>query len=195
MTAWHAVRDVAAVRGGDRVLVHGAAGGAGGYAVQLAAHLGALVAATCSGPNMEYVRGLGADHVVDRRSTSIPTALTRWAPKGVDAIIDTVGQGSLKDCVNLTRRGGVVAAIGTLVPDEWRPDPTALAAAGVDYVISMSTRADQPGHLRALVDAAASGWLRTPHIEVFELDDVALAHGTSEEGHVRGKLLLHVGAA
>jgi NADPH:quinone reductase-like Zn-dependent oxidoreductase len=193
MTAWQAVFDVGAVKPEQRVLVHGGAGGCGSFAIQLARMAGAHVAATCSVGNIDYVRSLGAELAIDYRSEDVTAAVRRFAPAGLDLVVDTVGQGTLLQSIELVRRGGIVAPIGTLIANEPQPDPARAAANGVAVVPTMSTFPNQGRQLRALVAALAEGRIRPPALETLELAQAAEAHRRVQDGHVRGKLLLRVG--
>lgn len=192
ITAWEAVFDVGGTVAGHRVLVNGGAGGTGGFAVQLARMAGAKVAATCGPANLDYVRGLGAELAIDYRQGKVCEAVAAWAPDGVDLVIDTVGQGSLLDSVEMVRPGGIVAPIGTLIADEPMPDPARAAARGVRIVPTIADFARQERQLLALVAALADGRIRAPAIEILPLADAAEAQRRVAAGHVRGKLLLAV---
>jgi len=194
MTAWEAVFDVAGTRTGQLVLVNGGAGGTGSFAIQLARMAGARVAATCSAGNAEYVRELGAELAIDYRTGRVAEAVQRWAPGGVDLVVDTVGQGSLLESVELVRRGGVVAPIATLIANEPQPDPARADARGVRIAPTMSTHPNQPRQLRALVEAMAAGRIGPPALEILPLEQAGEAHRRVQSGHVRGKLLLRVAA-
>ena len=164
MTAWEATIDVGKAGPGAMVVVNGGAGGTGSFAIQIAKLVGATVAATCSARNLDYVRALGADHAIDYRDGNVYSAIRAWAPQGVDLVVDTVGQGTLTGVVNLMKRGGIVAPIGTLIADEPAIDPGEAQAAGVTVIPTISNFVNQARQLRALVDALASGRLRTPEI-------------------------------
>ncbi|MFP3415981.1 zinc-binding dehydrogenase, partial [Bacillus sp. SIMBA_074] len=88
------------VKAGQRVLIHGGAGGFGSIAIQLAKHLGASVATTASGSNVEWLRQLGAD-VIDYRSDDFESRL-----QGYDLVIDTVGGANLEKSLRVLRPGG-----------------------------------------------------------------------------------------
>lgn len=192
ITAWEATFDVGGTRAGTRVLVNGGAGGTGGFAVQLAKMAGAEVAATCSPANLEYVRSLGADLAIDYRQGKVRETIANWAPDGLDLVIDTVGQGSLLDSVEMVRLGGIVAPIGTLIADEPLPDPARAAERGVRIISTIADFARQERQLTALVAALAEGRIYAPATEILPLADAAEAQRRVAAGHVRGKLLLAV---
>lgn len=192
ITSWEALFDVGGLRAGQRVLVNGGAGGMGSWCIQLAKMAGALAAATCSAANLDYVRSLGADLAIDYRAQDVVAATRGWAPEGVDLVVDTVGQGTLLEAVELVKRGGIVAPIGTLIAGEPQPDAARAAARGVRIVPTMSSFERQGRQLRALVEALAAGRLRAPAIELLPLAQAAEAQRRVQAGHVRGKLVLDV---
>jgi NADPH:quinone reductase-like Zn-dependent oxidoreductase len=113
LAALHALRDVARLQGGEHVLVNGAAGGIGTFAIQIAKSLGAEVTAVSSTRNVELVRGLGADHVIDYTQG----ALTRSA-RLYDVILDNVGNHGLGElCALLTPTGVLIPNSGEAGPD------------------------------------------------------------------------------
>lgn len=192
MTAWEAVLDNGKAGEGARVVVNGGAGGCGSFAIQIAKMAGARVAATCSAPNADYVRALGAEHAIDYRKGKVAAAIRHWAPDGVDLVVDTVGQGTLIDVLPVMQRGGIICPIGTLMPDEPRIDTTAAQAAGVTVIPTISTFAHQPRQLRALVDALATGKIVAPATTLLPLAEAGEAHRRVQQGHVRGKILLEI---
>ncbi|MDX3882870.1 MAG: NADP-dependent oxidoreductase [Sphingomonas sp.] len=195
ITAWEAVFDVGGTEAGSIVLVNGGAGGTGSYAIQLARMAGARVAATCGPANMDYVRGLGAELAIDYRQGDVADAVRAWAPEGVDLVVDTVGQGSLLEAVEFTRKGGVIAPIATLIADEPTIDPARAEARGVRVVPTISSHANQPRQLAALVAALAEGKIHAPEITLMPLDQAGEAHRKIQAGHVRGKIVLVVNEA
>jgi NADPH2:quinone reductase len=192
ITAWEAVFDVGGTRAGSRVLINGGAGGTGSYAIQLARMTGAQVAATCGPANLDYVRGLGADLAIDYREGNVREAIAAWAPEGLDLVVDTVGQGSLLDSIEMVRRGGIVAPIGTLIADEPMPDAARAADRGVSIVPTIANFARQERQLNALVDALAAARIRAPELTVLPLTEAGEAQRRVAAGHVRGKIVLHV---
>lgn len=195
ITAWEAVFDVGGTRAGQHVLVNGGAGGTGGFAVQLAKMAGAKVAATCGPANVDYVRSLGADLAIDYRQGDVRAQVAAWAPDGVDLVVDTVGQGTLLDSIEMVRRGGIVAPIGTLIADEPMPDAARAAELGVSIVPTIANFARQERQLNALVEALGGGKIKAPSIEILPLAQAGEAHRRVKDGHVRGKILLAVNEA
>lgn len=117
LTAWQCLHDVLHVQPGQRVLIHGGAGGVGHIAIQLAKSLGAVVATTASPGRFDFLRALGADELVDYRNERFED---RIAP--VDAVLDTQGGDILRRSIAHTRRGGAVVTIGGLPTPEIADD-------------------------------------------------------------------------
>ncbi|MBV6418177.1 MAG: 2-haloacrylate reductase [Steroidobacteraceae bacterium] len=195
ITSWEALFNVGGLRAGQQVLVNGGAGGMGSWCVQLAKMAGAAVAATCGPANVEYVRSLGADLPIDYRAQDVAAVVRRWAPEGVDLIVDTVGQGTLLQSVELVKPGGILACIGTLIAGEPQPDAARAGARGVCMMPTMSSFERQGAQLRALVEALQAGRIRAPAIEVLPLAAAADAQRRIQAGHVRGKIVLDVAGA
>ena len=106
LTAWQALIEHAQLSQGQRVLVHGAAGGVGSFAVQVACHKGAHVIATASAANADFVRALGADEVIDYRTTPFEAVA-----RDVDVVLDTVGGDTRDRSWGLLRKGGRLVTI------------------------------------------------------------------------------------
>ncbi len=106
LTAWQALVDRARLSEGQRVLIHGAAGGVGSFAVQLARHKKAHVIATASAANAEFVKTLGADQVIDYRTTPFEAVV-----RDVDVVLDTVGGGTRDRSWGVLRKGGQLVTI------------------------------------------------------------------------------------
>jgi NADPH:quinone reductase-like Zn-dependent oxidoreductase len=191
VAALHALRDVAQVRAGQRVLINGAAGGVGSYALQLAKAYGAHVTAVCSGANASYVRALGADRVIDYTTEDFTHGEQRY-----DVILDNVENRSLTECRRaLAERGTLVLNSGTGV--------TGLAMAVrllAPVVLSPFTRQNlrrylsMPKHddLVAISDLVTSGAVKPVIEQVCTLEETAAALAKIEGGHVRGKIVVRV---
>ncbi|MFF9343856.1 MULTISPECIES: NADP-dependent oxidoreductase [unclassified Streptomyces] len=182
LTAYQAVVDTAAVRSGQRVLVHAAAGGVGHLAVQIAKARGAYVIGTASAAKHGFVRSIGADEVIDYRTTDF-----RDAVRDVDMVLDPVSGDTRARSLDVLRPGGVLVSIlpGT------DPEEAAKAAARGVRVESLLVEADHAG-MNAVAGLAASGALRA-HVEaVFPLADAAKAHALGETNRTTGKIVLTV---
>ncbi|MGW7823194.1 NADP-dependent oxidoreductase [Streptomyces puniciscabiei] len=178
VTAWQAVFEHAGIEAGQRVLVNGAGGGIGGYAVQLAKRAGAYVIATASPRSADAVRAQGADEVIDYTVTSPAEAIT----EPLDAVLNTVAasEADMAALTGLIRDGGVIVSLATPAAGD-----TARDARGVD----MQTRADadQLANLAKLVDA---GELRIEISARYPLAETATVHDLDARGGIRGKVLL-----
>lgn len=178
-TALSFLRDRAAVRPGERVLVVGAAGAVGTNAVQLAKHLGATVTAVTSAQNAELVRSLGADRVVDYRVT--PTRALAEHGERFDVVFDTVGALSPKTGRPLLAEGGrlllAAATLGEII-----------AARGP---VKTGTAPQRPEDFTTLLDLVGSGALRVVVDDALPLDGLAAAHARVDSGRKTGNLVLH----
>src|SRR5262249_29874596 len=126
------------------------------------------------------------------RAENVAESLLAWAPGGVDLIVDTVGQGTLLDALKMTKRGGAITPIGTLIKDEPMVDAKAAEAAGVRFIPTMSNRSRAGDQLRTIVKLFGEGAFKAPAIEVLPLEEAGEAHRRVQAGHVRGKILLKV---
>jgi NADPH:quinone reductase-like Zn-dependent oxidoreductase len=182
LTAHQALVDFAKVRPGRRVLIHAAAGGVGHLAVQIAKALGAYVIGTASAAKHDFVRGLGADEVIDYRAVDFAEVVS-----DVDVVIDAIG-GDYYDRSLRTLKPG-----GTLVALCYDVDPAMRASADERGVTAdfMLVEPDHAGLLaiRALVE---DGRLRPVVDTVLPLADAAKAHELGEAGRTAGKIVLSV---
>ena len=106
LTAWQALVEIAKVQAGQKVLIHAGSGGVGSVAIQLAKHLGATVATTTSGKNISWVKALGADIVIDYKTTDFEQEI-----KDYDVVLDTQGGKILEKSLNVLQRGGRIISI------------------------------------------------------------------------------------
>jgi NADPH2:quinone reductase len=192
VTSWEALYGTGDLKAGQTVLIHGGAGGMGSFAIQFAKHSGAKVAATCGPANIDYVKSLGADLAINYRTENVLDAVLSWAPGGVDLIVDTVGQGTLPDGIAMTKPGGVIAPIGTLIVNEPMFDATEAAKRNVRIVHTMSNRTKAGDQLRTIVGLYNQGVLKAPHLTELPLEQAGEAHRRVKDGHVRGKIVLKV---
>ncbi|MCL4557730.1 MAG: zinc-dependent alcohol dehydrogenase family protein [Deltaproteobacteria bacterium] len=185
-TAFEALVARADLRMGESVLIHAGAGGVGSIAIQLARALGASVFATCGVYNMELVKHLGADRVIDYRENDFADVVLReTGMSGVDVVLDTVGGETLSKSVKAAKRFGRIVSIAASKSD-------LSAAQGKNITIHfMSMQRDRLklDALRALIER---GRVRPVIDSVMPLKDVALAHRRLEKGGVKGKIVLQV---
>ena len=185
LTAYQSLHDVAGLGKGQTVLIHAAAGGVGGFAVQIAKNLGARVIGTASAANHDYVRGLGADEVVDYTKQDFRDALRALHPGGVDVAFDTVG-GDVQ-----TRSAEVVRKDGVLVSLLAYKNEADLQKLGIRTKYHFV--APNGNQLRVLAGWADSGKFRVHIAHALPLEQAAQAHAWIESRHTCGKLVLVVG--
>ena len=177
--------DAVTLGAGERVLVLGASGGVGSFLVQLAAQRGAEVVGVCSGPNLDYARGLGASDVIDYTTDEVGAALRSRYPEGVDAIIDLVGdKAALTALSEQLRPGGRVAS----AVDAADVDELAKRDIHATNVASWLT-SEQLAQLSRLLE---DGSLRLPEIQTVELADADTALARIATKHTRGKVVLAI---
>jgi len=192
MTALQAVRDKAHVQAGQSVLVVGASGGVGSFAVQLAKAFGAEVTGVCSTRKMDLVQALGADHVVDYTSGDLAGGSRRY-----DAIIDIGGNNSVSDLRQaLTPRGRLVI-VGGETDGRWlggfdRQLRAMVSAPLVRQTLGVLVAKENGTDLSALRELIEAGKV-TPVVDrSFALVDVAAAIRYVQEGNARGKVVIDV---
>lgn len=190
ITALQGLRDKANLQPGQRVLINGASGGVGSAAVQLAKHLGAEVTAVCSTRNVDLVRSLGADHVIDYTSTDFTETDERY-----DVLFDNQGNRPLRACRRLLTDQGVYLMIGgpksnpVLGPIARMIRTFAYFAIGGKRGTAFIAQIESDD-LTYLVELMEAGHLRTEIDTVYPLDEVAAAIAKLGDGHVRGKLII-----
>jgi NADPH:quinone reductase len=197
ITAWEGLVDRVDVRAGQRVLIHGGAGGVGHVAVQLARTRGAHVFATGSAASLDYITELGAT-AIDYGAMTVEQYVTRHTEgRGFDVIYDTVGGTTLDASFNAVRRfGHVVSALGwgahSLAPLSFR----AGTYSGVFTLLPLLTGGGRPHHGEILREAASlveAGKLR-PRLDPgrFDLSSVDAAHAAIEDRSARGKIVVDI---
>ncbi|WP_369275152.1 NADP-dependent oxidoreductase [Streptomyces sp. R11] len=182
LTAWQALVEYADVQPGQRVLIHAAAGGVGHVAVQIAKARGAYVIGTASAGKHEFLRGLGADELIDYRETDFAEVA-----KDVDVVLDTLGGETSVRSLSVLRPGGVVVSILPVGSDDFYEEAERLGVRALRMLVD-SDRAD----LRAIADLVDKGQLRAEIAGTFPLADAAEAHALGDTGRTTGKLVLTV---
>lgn len=206
LTAWQVLVERAGIKPGQKVLIHAGSGGVGTIAVQLAKHLGATVAATTGTTNVDLVRNLGADVVIDYRTEDFVDRVADY-----DVVLNTLGPDVLEKSLSVLKPGGKLISISS------PPDPAFARAIGANWIVRLVLRiasakirrkaravgvdysflfmhADgaQLGEIARLVDAGA---IRPVIDEVFAFDDLPAALARSESGRARGKVVVTVDPA
>jgi alcohol dehydrogenase len=179
VSAYQALVDHMALKAGQKVLIHGAAGGIGTAAVQIAKHLGAYVAATAGERDLEFVKGLGADVVIDYRKQKFEDVL-----KDFDAVYDTVGGDTYAKSFRVLRKGGIVVSMLE------QPRSELLSRYGAS-AIGQSTHINTE-RLTKLAELIENGVVRPQVDKVFPLEKTAEAMQYQQTGHPRGKVVLKV---
>jgi NADPH:quinone reductase-like Zn-dependent oxidoreductase len=179
LAAWQALYDSGGLRAGQTVLIQGAGGGVGTFAVQFAAAKGAHVIVTEDGSKAEFLRGLGAAEVIDYTTTRFEEVA-----HDVDVVLDLVGGEVQARSLAVLKPGGI------LVTTMGQPDADAASARGV-RASGMLTQAN-PAQLREIAGMIDAGTIRPIVAQVFPLAEAAQAHMALDAGNTRGKLVLRV---
>ncbi|MET8307459.1 NAD(P)H-binding protein [Micromonospora sp. NPDC005173] len=178
LTAWQALHEHAHPTAGQRVLINGAGGGVGVFAVQLAKHTGATVIATASGRSAAAVRTYGADQIIDYTRTPLADALDGQ----VDAVINlaAISPEAAAELVPLVRPGGIIVSIATPV------DPPATAQVTAVHFVARN----DIEQLAGIVELIDMGALTVGVTESHPLSDLALVHRKGEAGQTHGKITI-----
>jgi NADPH:quinone reductase-like Zn-dependent oxidoreductase len=191
LTALQALRDKAHVKPGDTVLINGAAGGVGTFAVQIAKWLGASITAICSGRNVDLVRSLGADHVIDYTREDFANLSPRY-----DVILDLVGSRTLSDFREVLKPKGAFIGWGAGGPET--PARQFLTATLKQLVMGLFTAQTLSGFLakrkkadlEVLRELLRNGLIKPVIDRQYRLSEVPEAIRYLEEGHARGKVVI-----
>ena len=191
ITALQGLRDKAQVQPGQKVLINGAAGGVGTFAVQIAKVLGAEVTGVCSTRNLDLVRSIGADHVIDYTSQDFTKGEERY-----DVLFDAVGKRSLSECRRALRPQGTLVIVGAadgrwigpMIPPLKAAVLTRFVSQKMVFFMSKRSKADLL-FLKSIIEEGKV----TPVIDrSYPLSNVAEAIRYLEEGHARGKVVITV---
>lgn len=177
--AWKALFLEGELKSGQTVLIHAAAGGVRQYAVQLAKWKGAEVIGTASADNLDYVRGLGADQVIDYTQTPFEKSV-----KGVDLVVDLVGGDTENRSWSFLKRGGILVSL--VQP------PSADHVERYHVAAKFNTKFPTRDDVERIVRLIADGTLRPGIDSIYTLAEVKEAFARSEARHSRGRILLHI---
>lgn len=178
-SAVQALEEHIKLHSGQKILIHGGAGGIGHVAIQLAKAIGAYVITTVSTPDIDIVKQLGADKVIDYKTQKFEEIV-----KDVDAVFDTVGGETLQKSIGVIKKDGILVSMtGT-------PDENAAKSAGITAIGQMTnTNSD---HLKRLAQLVDEGKINVHIDKVFSLDQIKEAFTYQEEIHPKGKVVIKI---
>ncbi len=185
-TSWDALIQRAQIKLGETVLIHAGAGGVGSFAIQLAKACGCYVFSTCSSKNLDFVKNLGADRVIDyKKEDFVKIIMNETNNLGVDVVFDTVGSDTLTNSIEAVRPSGRIASI-VRVPANLEKAFFKNITIHPVFVQSGRQKLDEicklieRGQIKPVIDS------------VIELKDIPKAHEKIENGGVRGKIVVKV---
>ncbi|TNE51177.1 MAG: NADP-dependent oxidoreductase [Deltaproteobacteria bacterium] len=202
LTAWESLVVKGNLQPGQKVLIQAGSGGVGSIAIQLAKHLGAYVITTCSGRNIELVKSLGADQVIDYTQENFDEVLS-----DIDLAVDALGGESMFKARKVLKRGGRLAMLRAALPENTKrfgPNlgllitgwqlVTFILSSRLLYGIKASSilRQCSGEFLNQLTNLIEAGQIKPLVDKVFPLDEIAEAHKYSETGRARGKIVIAV---
>jgi NADPH:quinone reductase-like Zn-dependent oxidoreductase len=181
VTAWQALVDTIGLSRGQKILIHGGAGGVGSIAIQLAKYLGAYVATTVSEKDKQFVKGLAADEIIDYKTQTFEDLLSH----DYYAVLDTVGGETYSRSFKILKRG-----TGIIVSTLEQPNQELMEKFGVKaiFVFSQVNRE----RLTKLAQWVDQNNVRVNVDKMFPLDDAAKALEYQKDGHPRGKVVLAI---
>jgi len=185
LTAWQALVDTAGVSSGDRVLIHGAAGGVGHLAVQIARSRGAYVIGTASPRNHEVVKGLGAHEVHDYRAADITEQVD-----GLDVVLDTVGSDTAARSLPVVRPGGTIVSVSLTTSSPLGERATSVGVTHHRMLVEHDREAMSA--LARLLESGAIAPVISRRADMFDIAGIRAAHAYGDTGHVTGKISLTV---
>lgn len=178
-SAYQALVDHMNLQKGQKILIHGGAGGIGSLAVQLAKHLGAYVAATAGADDTNFVKELGADEIIDYRSQDFAGLL-----KDYDAVFDTVGGETNRKSYTILKKGGALVSMVA------QPDPELVKTYGIQYTSQFTrTTTERLTKVAELVDGGA---IKVHIDKVFPLEQAGEALECQKTGRPRGKVIIRI---
>jgi NADPH:quinone reductase-like Zn-dependent oxidoreductase len=178
-SAYQALVEHANVRGGQKVLIHGGAGGIGSFAIQLAKHLGAHVASTASTDDLDFVKSLGADEAIDYKTQRFEESV-----KNYDVVFDTVGGETTNRSIQVLKSGGVLVSMAG------QPDEELARNRGVKFIRQQSKTSKEK--LQKIAQLIDRGVLHVYVDKVFPLEEASEALAYLQEGHPKGKVVIRI---
>lgn len=203
LTAWQALVDVAKVKPGQRIFIQAGSGGVGSVAIQIAKHLGAFVATTTSTSNVEWVKALGADVVIDYKTQDITAELSDY-----DVVLNSLGNQELIQSLKILKRGGILVSISG------PPTPAFADEIGLNWIVKqviklisygIRKKAEQRGinyvflfmrangnQLSKITQLIEQGSIRPVIDRIFSFSAIADALAYAELGNAKGKTIIQM---
>jgi NADPH:quinone reductase-like Zn-dependent oxidoreductase len=179
LTAWQGLFDHGLLKEGQKVLIHAAAGGVGTYAVQFAKAIGAYVIGTSSDYNIDFLKRLGADEVIDYNMDDFEKVLS-----DIDLVFDTIGGETQLKSLDVLKEGGRLITV-------LAPEYVAEAKAKKVHLIGFTAQS-KANQLKEIGEMIDNGKVKPIVETIYTLSDARKAHIESENGHTRGKIVLQV---
>lgn len=187
------LKDVGGAERGHSVLIHGAAGGLGSFAVALCAEAGLRVAGTCRQENASYVVSLGADLTIDYRTSDIVAVARAWSESGLDIVLDCVSGGHDHTLFDALKPGGRLVVIATADHDgdiqALQDEAGKRGVAAHFFVLDLAILPETLNSLRRSID---EGGLKMPQVTSYPLAEAASALAAMEAGGIRGKITIQI---
>lgn len=181
LTAWQALVDTGHVKKGDRVLVHGGAGGVGNYAIQIARHIGCYVITTVSGTDRAFVKELGADEVIDYRTQAFEKEV-----KEVDFVLDTIGGDNFVRSLDVLKPEGMIVLLPSNKKEEADKAVREKQVKNYRHILMHSNGED----MRAIAGMLREGSMKANVDKVYSFEQIPQAQEQLENGKVRGKIVV-----
>lgn len=182
LTAWQILKEKVKLKAGDRVLIHGAAGGVGHFAVQMAKYLGADVTGTASAANRDFVLSLGASMHIDYEDVPFETVVT-----DLDFVLDTIGGSYIDRSLKVLRKGGTLVCIPSGATEGLEEKAAEAGMTGSKFMVQSD------GHnMKEIAGLLGAGNVRSHVSAIFPFEQVQAAHLQIETGKTRGKIVLSV---
>lgn len=183
-TALFFIRDLAKIKQGQKILIHGASGAIGTYSVQLAKHYGAEVTAVCSSVNVALVKSIGADRVIDYSKEDFSASDERY-----DFVYDVVGKTTFSQCKRILKKNGVYLKNTPEIGDYFIMFRSKISGGKKVVCGESSERAE---NLKFLTELIKSGKLKPVIDRVYKLEDIADAYSYAESGHKKGNIIIQI---
>lgn len=180
ITAWQILKDKAAIKPGDNVLIHAAAGGVGHFAVQMSRHLGAYVIGTASGENKDFVLNLGASEHIDYEKQNFEDVV-----RDIDFVFDTQGGEYIDRSLKVLKPGGTIISIPSGASENVKEKAAAMGLNGEQFSVRPNGE-----NMNEISDMLWEGTLKSHVSQKFTFDDIKLAHQQIETGKTRGKIVV-----